>query len=163
MTAATASTPPAPRCALCDGVGGLAVWESDWMRLVRADEALHPATYRLVWQRHVAEFTDLPRLQRLACMDALVLVEQELRAALQPHKLNLASLGNLVPHLHWHVIPRWEWDAHWPQAVWAAPQRGPDDARLQAVRERLPQLDRRLQAALALRFDPGATAQITRE
>ncbi len=122
------------------------------MRLIRAEEPLHPATWRLVWNRHVAEFSDLPRPQRVACCDALALLEQELRRGLQPRKLNLAALGNLVPHLHWHLIARWEWDAHWPLAVWAAPQRAPDAQRLQELRARLPAIDEALRQALQRAF-----------
>jgi diadenosine tetraphosphate (Ap4A) HIT family hydrolase len=38
-------------------------------------------------------------------------------------KMNIASLGNLVPHVHWHVIPRFADDSHFPQAVWSEPSR----------------------------------------
>jgi diadenosine tetraphosphate (Ap4A) HIT family hydrolase len=151
---------------LCAQPGGVLVWQSAWMRVIRADEALHPATWRVVWNSHVGEFGDLPRLQRLACMDAVTLVEHEVRQALQPRKINLAALGNLVPHLHWHVIARWEWDAHWPQAVWAAQQRAADQAALGELRERLPAVDSRLRDLLQQRFAAPAQAdadQITRE
>ena len=56
-----------------------------------------------------------------------------LRARLAPAKINLASLGNLVPHLHWHVVPRFADDSHFPQPAWGPPQRAgtarplPDD------------------------------------
>jgi len=50
-------------------------------------------------------------------------VEAALRQTLKPAKINLASLGNQVPHLHWHVIPRFSDDAHFPDAVWATPRR----------------------------------------
>jgi diadenosine tetraphosphate (Ap4A) HIT family hydrolase len=56
-------------------------------------------------------------------MNAVLATERALRKALQPDKINLASLGNLVPHLHWHVIPRWRDDSHFPAPIWAAPQR----------------------------------------
>ena len=139
-------------CPLCAQAGGLPVWTSAWMRLIRADEPLHPATWRLVWNEHVAEFSELPKLRRLACMDALVLVERELREALRPRKINLAALGNLVPHLHWHLIARWDWDAHWPQPVWAPARREPDAARLATLRESLPAIDARLREVLERRF-----------
>ena len=45
------------------------------------------------------------------------------REVLRPDKINLASLGNVVPHLHWHVIPRFADDRHFPAPVWATPQR----------------------------------------
>ena len=153
---------PGPRdaarapCPLCEQPGGLPVWSSAWMRLIRADEALHPATYRLVWNTHVAEFSELPQLQRLACVDALALVEREMLRRLRPRKINLAALGNLVPHLHWHLIARWDWDAHWPQSVWAPAQREPDAARMHELLERLPGLDQGLRDALQSRFGADA-------
>jgi hypothetical protein len=38
-------------------------------------------------------------------------------------KVNLASLGNQVPHLHWHVIPRFKDDPHFPFAIWGRKMR----------------------------------------
>lgn len=139
-------------CPLCLQPGGLPVWDGRWMRLIRPEEPLHPAFYRLVWKAHAAEFTDLDPLQRTVCMDAVALVEREMRAELGTHKINLASLGNMVPHLHWHLVARWSWDAHWPQPVWAAPQREADAARLSALRAALPALDTRLRKSLLARF-----------
>jgi len=45
----------------------------------------------------------------------------------KPTKINLASLGNMVPHLHWHVIARFEGDARWPAPVWAPKNQWADD------------------------------------
>jgi len=142
----------AAACALCQTAGGTTVWRGSDFRLVRAAEPALPAFYRVIWQQHVAEFTDLTALQRLSCIDAVVLVEQTLRAQMQPDKINLGSLGNVVPHLHWHVVARWQWDAFWPQSPWSAPQRPVDDARLQKVREHLPALDGAMHHAFAARF-----------
>jgi diadenosine tetraphosphate (Ap4A) HIT family hydrolase len=63
-------------------------------------------------------------------MNAVVAVEQVLREQLQPTKVNLAALGNAVPHLHWHVIARFDWDSHFPGSVWTAPQRTADADKL---------------------------------
>ncbi len=94
------------------------------VRVVEGDEARRfPAFYRLIWAAHVAEFSDLSAPERHACMDAVTAIEQVLRARLAPTKVNLATLGNVVPHLHWHVIARFDWDSHFPAPVWAAPQR----------------------------------------
>lgn len=111
-------------CVLCDTDGGLVIARTPQFRVVRVlDEPAHPAFYRLIWNAHVAEFSDLSAAERHACMDAVVAVERVLRERLAPAKINLASLGNVVPHLHWHVIARFEGDARFPAPIWAAPVR----------------------------------------
>jgi diadenosine tetraphosphate (Ap4A) HIT family hydrolase len=50
-------------------------------------------------------------------------VEEVVRALFAPDKINLASFGNMTPHLHWHVIPRWRDDRHFPEPVWGKVQR----------------------------------------
>ena len=77
----------------------------------------------MVWNAHAAEFSDLTVAERQHCMDAVVVVESALREFLQPTKINLAALGNMVPHLHWHVIPRYRDDRHFPESVWGPAQR----------------------------------------
>ncbi|MBN9367049.1 MAG: HIT family protein [Comamonadaceae bacterium] len=136
-------------CALCETDGGTLVWRGDRLRLIRADEAGFPAFYRVVWNAHVAEFSDLSPAERAHCMEAVARVEQVLRAQLAPAKVNLAALGNMVPHLHWHVIARFAWDSHFPAPVWAAPQRARDAAQEAALAARLPALDAALADALS--------------
>ncbi len=104
-----------PGCPLCDEPGGQLVVQTPRLRVIRATEAGFPAFYRVVWQDHVAELSELSRAERQTCMDAVVTVEQALRRHLQPTKINLAALGNLVPHLHWHVIARFDWDSTTPR------------------------------------------------
>lgn len=153
---------PASACPLCDAPGGLLLWRGARMRLIRVlDTPDHPAFYRVVWNDHVAEFGDLDPQQRAACTDAMVLVETALRRQ-GADKINLAALGNMVPHLHWHVIGRWRWDPHWPQPVWGERQRDADATQREALASALPAIDAELAAALARRFG-GEVFQITRE
>ena len=131
-------------CPLCREDGGLLIARHGKFRVIRAtgpDAADCPGFYRVVWNDHVAEFSDLAEADQLLCLRAVSAVECVLRERLQPSKVNLAALGNMVPHLHWHVIARSDWDARGPAPVWAAPQRASDDARLAALRERLPACD----------------------
>ena len=134
------STGGAGACPLCDSDAGALVWRGAKLRVIHAQEAGFPAFYRVIWADHVAEFSDLSPADRQHCMEAVTLVEQALREQLAPAKINLASLGNVVPHLHWHVIARYEWDSHFPAPVWAHPQRECDTARETLVAERLPAL-----------------------
>ncbi|MCI5068708.1 HIT family protein [Acidovorax sp.] len=136
-------------CPLCAEDGGMLVWRGERLRVIRANEVGFPAFYRVVWNAHVAEFSDLSASERAHCMDVVVAVEQALREHLSPTKVNVAALGNMVPHLHWHVIARFEWDSHFPSPVWAAAQRPSPVAQEDAVRSRLPALEAVLRDRLA--------------
>ncbi|MFY3385533.1 HIT family protein, partial [Paracidovorax sp. MALMAid1276] len=128
-------------CPLCAEDGGALIWRGEHLRVIRANEAGFPAFYRVVWNAHVAEFSDLSAAERAHCMDAVTVVEQALREHLAPTKINVAALGNMVPHLHWHVIARFGWDSHFPSPVWAPAQRPSPAEQEAAVRARLPVLE----------------------
>jgi diadenosine tetraphosphate (Ap4A) HIT family hydrolase len=108
-------------CELCDSDGGALLWRDDFCRVVRPAVAGYPAFLRVIVNRHVKEMTDLEERERL--MRVVYACESALRALCNPDKVNLASLGNVVPHLHWHVIARFADDAHFPDAIWAAARR----------------------------------------
>ncbi|MFA9275911.1 MAG: HIT family protein [Candidatus Aquirickettsiella gammari] len=111
-------------CELCTNDGGELIVKTDKLRVVLIDDANYPGFCRVIWNAHVKEMTDLAIADRSAMMQAVCKVEQAIRDVMQPHKINLASLGNMVPHLHWHVIPRYQDDAHFPNPVWAVTDRG---------------------------------------
>lgn len=136
-------------CPLCAEDGGALVWRGERLRVIRAQEVGFPAFYRVVWNAHVAEFSDLTAADRAHCMEAVTLVEQALRQHLSPTKVNIAALGNMVPHLHWHVIARFDWDSHFPAPVWAGAQRPSPAAQEAALRALLPALEVQLQSQLA--------------
>jgi diadenosine tetraphosphate (Ap4A) HIT family hydrolase len=95
------------------------VWRNDDLRVVLVNDNEFPGLTRVIWREHVREMTDLPPPDRDALMAAVWCIEQAQRQVLRPDKINLAELGNMVPHLHWHVIPRWETDSRFPDAIWA--------------------------------------------
>jgi len=139
-------------CPLCETAGGEPVWRDARLRVVLPAEPDYPGFVRVVWNRHVAEMTDLEPADREHLMSVVWTVERAQREALGPDKVNLASLGNMVAHLHWHVIPRWRDDRNFPAAVWAqpAPGRDEDAARRRAVvLERVPALVDALRRSLA--------------
>jgi diadenosine tetraphosphate (Ap4A) HIT family hydrolase len=110
-------------CELCTTPGGTILWEDLRCRVVQADEPGYQGFCRVIWKSHVREMTDLSPADRLHCMNVVFAVERAMRDALSPAKINLASLGNFVAHVHWHVIPRFTDDPHFPQPVWATRQR----------------------------------------
>jgi len=105
-------------CELCDNAGGEVLWEDDWCRAVWAYQPDHPGLCRVIWDRHVKEMTELEPAERGRIMQLVFALEQALIEVLQPDKINLASLGNAVPHIHWHVVPRFRDDPHFPNPVW---------------------------------------------
>jgi diadenosine tetraphosphate (Ap4A) HIT family hydrolase len=118
-------------CIFCREDGGELLWKDDRVRVVLATgEPDYPGFCRVIWHAHVAEFSDLTDADRVHLMRVVCAVERAVRRVMQPVKVNLASLGNQVPHVHWHVIPRFSNDAHFPQPVWAPRQRSVSDALL---------------------------------
>jgi len=116
-------------CELCEGDGGELIWRNEECRVVCVTEPGYPGYCRVIWNAHVAEMTDLADGERERLMRVVFAVEAGLRALLRPEKINLASLGNLVRHLHWHVIPRFPGDPHFPSPIWGARQREPGPMR----------------------------------
>ncbi len=110
-------------CELCNQDGGEVIFRNDFLRVVLVDDVDYPGFCRVICNAHIAEMTDLAIPQRSAMMMTVCKVEQVLREVLQPDKINLASLGNMTPHLHWHVIPRFKHDKHFPQPIWGTVQR----------------------------------------
>ena len=113
-------------CVLCATPGGEVVWQDESCRvvLVGGEEGRDfPGFCRVVWRAHVAEMSDLAATDRRHLMNAVFACEIALRQTLRPDKINLASLGNVVPHLHWHVIPRRRDDSRFPAPVWCPRER----------------------------------------
>jgi diadenosine tetraphosphate (Ap4A) HIT family hydrolase len=110
-------------CELCQQDGGEVIYRNDFLRVVLVDDADYAGFCRVICNAHIKEMTDLAIAQRSALMMTVCKVEQAIRDIMRPDKINLASLGNMTPHLHWHVIPRYQNDKHFPQAIWGAAQR----------------------------------------
>jgi diadenosine tetraphosphate (Ap4A) HIT family hydrolase len=113
-------------CPHCLGANEDRLWEGSRYRIVLVYQDGFPGWCRVVWNDHVAEFTDLSEEDRASFMRAVALVEEGLRAELKPEKINLASLGTAMPHLHMHIIPRFAGDPTFPDPVWLPPARTSD-------------------------------------
>jgi diadenosine tetraphosphate (Ap4A) HIT family hydrolase len=73
----------------------------------------------VVWRgRHVAEPTELSEAEAAAYWRELLHVGRGLERVLEPVKLNYELLGNSMPHLHAHVLPRYADD---PRPGWPFP------------------------------------------
>lgn len=137
-----------PSCPLCVADGETVWWRDRRLRVVAVEDAEYPGFLRVIWNDHVREMSDLDAAERVHFMDVVFAVETAVRQVMAPDKINLASFGNVVPHVHWHVIARYADDAHFPNPVWGPRRRDPDLthpahlAHLAALRALLPELHR---------------------
>ncbi|MEJ7807931.1 MAG: HIT family protein [Telluria sp.] len=128
-----------PGCELCE-LAVPPIYRDDKLSIILVDDAAYPGFCRVIWNDHVKEMSDLPPAERMRLNDAVWHVELALREVMAPGKVNVASLGNMTPHLHWHVIPRFADDAHFPNPVWTAAVRTTDAPILAERRALLPTL-----------------------
>ena len=110
-------------CPLCIDDGGICLVRTKQYRIVAPREPEFLGLIRVIWNDHVVEMTDLEISPRNDFMRAVYFVEESVRQMMNPDKINLASLGNAVPHLHWHIIPRWLDDSYFPLPIWGQRQR----------------------------------------
>jgi len=72
-------------------------------------------------KKHVTELFHLEATRRHAIIDEVNRVAEALNEIFQPTKMNYELLGNMVPHMHWHLVPRFSTDSLWPRPIWAEP------------------------------------------
>ncbi len=144
-----------PGCELCELAALRPVYADSKLSVIIVDDANYPGFCRVIWRDHVREMSDLSVEDRLLLNEAVYEVELAVREVMKPAKVNVASLGNVVPHLHWHVIPRYTDDAHFPAPVWAAAVRQTEENTLAARRALLPELADALFNRFARRMNQG--------
>lgn len=98
---------------------GQLIWRGDDCRVVLVNDPDLPGFCRVIWNHHVSEMTDLTYGEREHLMTLVFSVEAAIRRVMHPDKVNLAALGNMVPHIHWHVIPRFRDDVFFPGSAWS--------------------------------------------
>lgn len=135
-------------CVFCAPDRNEPVYVSGKWRVLLVDEPDYPGFCRVVWNSHVAEMTDLSEADRAEVMNVVWLVEKCIRDVMQPDKVNLASLGNVVPHIHWHVIPRYVNDRSFPDSVWSVAKREPDQKETMFRKGKIPELQKMLSDVL---------------
>lgn len=140
-------------CAICASLGGgdndhgVAVAELAQAEISLQRRSRLPGYCVVSWRHgHVAEPMDLEPAQAAGYWRDVVAVARAIRSELHPVKLNFLTLGNSVPHLHTHVVPRYVDDpAPGGPIAWEAMFRSePDDP--EALRRLAASLRRRLLA-----------------
>ena len=140
-------------CTLCKSdikpEAGQLIWRGDDCRVVLVNDPDLPGFCRVIWNRHVAEMTDLTFGEREHMMTLVFAVEEAIRHVMHPDKVNVAALGNMVPHLHWHVIPRYKDDAFYPGSAWSKRVQETSEAALLERKARAASLPDAIKAEIA--------------
>ena len=69
------------------------------------------------------EMSEVPSEIKFEIYDLLDIIEKEMLSYYQPKKINIASFGNYMPHVHWHIMARFEEDSYFPEPMWGTKQR----------------------------------------
>ena len=78
---------------------------------------------KIFTQTTYKEMSEVPKETRLMIFDLLDVIEKEMISYYMPKKINIASFGNYVPHVHWHIMARFEEDSYYPEPMWGTKQR----------------------------------------
>lgn len=71
-------------------------------------------------REHHTELFRLTPAMRTAFLEDVSRVAEAIFRTLHPIKINYELLGNLVPHMHWHIIPRFREDGVYPRPIWVS-------------------------------------------
>ena len=121
-------------CVLCHPQKESVVWKNKELRVIQVDDPLFPGYFRVIWNKHIAEMSDLTDDERQLLEKVLLTVEKVVREQMQPDKINWAQFGNMVPHLHWHIIARYRDDSHFPESIWGLKQREVAEEKVQQLK-----------------------------
>ncbi len=69
------------------------------------------------------EFSECSREEKEMIWESLDIIEKRMLAYFKPDKINMASFGNMVPRVHWHIMARFREDSYFPEPMWGAKQR----------------------------------------
>lgn len=69
------------------------------------------------------EFSQCPKEVKEEIWNKLDIIEKEMIKYFNPAKINIASFGNYVPHVHFHIMARFKEDSFFPEPMWGKKQR----------------------------------------
>lgn len=99
------------------------IWKNQFLK-IEIEESEIP--WLKVFTLHpYQEMSQVPREIRGEIYALLDIIEKEMIAYYSPSKINIASFGNYLPHVHWHIMARFEQDSYYPEPMWGEKQREP--------------------------------------
>lgn len=134
-------------CGKYGAAGPLLIAELETARAFLHEDQFFPGYVLLVLRRHATELYELEAGERRAHLEEVSRVAQALARAFQPVKMNYELLGNQVPHIHWHLVPRLATDPDLRSPIWRVDHR-PAPLAPAAARERIERIQRALAASV---------------
>jgi len=108
-------------CPLCNPKNEDIIFENELLRVILVDEI--PGYVRVITQKHIKELSELSDNEAIRLTLVIKKIEKAIIKILSPDKVNIAMLGNMVPHLHIHIIPRFINGPWWPGATFCEKNR----------------------------------------
>jgi diadenosine tetraphosphate (Ap4A) HIT family hydrolase len=139
----------APTCVMCGkygGAGPLLIAELGTSRAFLHEDQFFPGYVLLVLRRHVTELYQLEAGERGAHLEEVSRVAEALARVFRPVKMNYELLGNQVPHIHWHLVPRLPTDPDLRSPIWRVDHQ-PAPLAPAMARERIESIRRALDGA----------------
>ncbi|WP_419764608.1 MAG: HIT family protein [Arcobacter sp.] len=78
---------------------------------------------KIFTQKDIKEFSQCNNETKIEILRALDIIEKEMLSYFNPQKINIASFGNYVPHVHFHIMARFKEDSYFPEPMWGNKQR----------------------------------------
>lgn len=108
-----------PMCHRWTTDADLRIAELEHSYLILNRDQFFPGYTLLFTKTHVPELFHLDREVRISHIEEVNRVAEALYTAFSPTKINYELLGNMVPHIHWHIVPRFDTEPLWPRPIWA--------------------------------------------
>jgi len=108
-------------CTKWDNEPELRIVELECGYVILNRDQFFPGYTFVVIKEHVTELFHLDREKRICVMEEVTAVASALYTLFKADKINYELLGNMVPHMHWHLVPRFRTDQLWPRPIWAVP------------------------------------------
>jgi len=78
---------------------------------------------KIFTQEPIKEFSQCSNELQLEILKTINIIEKEMLEYFKPDKINIASFGNYVPHVHFHIQARFKNDNYFPEPTWGKKQR----------------------------------------
>jgi diadenosine tetraphosphate (Ap4A) HIT family hydrolase len=107
--------------AIQNGTNPFFITELKYSYVVAEDFQRYPGYCLLLHKEHREQMTSLAEEVQTGWFAEVAQVANAINQEFAPNRINYELLGNSLPHLHWHVIPRYSWDPEPSRTIWTRP------------------------------------------